>query len=248
MNYSVIETDLTYKQFKERFEKNIASNKYAKREPENPFYFGSIADGNIQVLCLLPYWRSLLNGLQGRVIEDEGKCTVFYKINLPLSIYKLGKVMIGFALISPIVLWLYLQFDFNIVHRFLSDSASFLEKIVIVTPFLMPAIIFIGIMLVNTKKEGENCIRKLEEIIADDIDKCEENLFERTRKIQAEVIMLDNFHNPKLLVCQETRADGVQIQYYKDKENECFIEKIGDFVTVEIDEAGESKYRILERK
>lgn len=239
MNYSIIETNLSYEQFRERYEKHVETNLVGgrQRELDKEIYLGSISKNSFMLGCGLPLWRSGTNWMAGKIVEEDGKCTLIYKMTFQDDFYKWGKIIfLSVFMFNTIDLLIYLCFK------------GILGKFYICCLMLSLVAIIAGIMIINTKKEGEYCKKKLKEIIADDIDKCEENLFERTRKIQAEVIMLDNFHNPKLLVCQETRADGVQIQYYKDKENECFIEKIGDFVTVEIDEADESKYRILEEK
>lgn len=238
MNYSIIETNLSYEQFRDRYEKHVETSPFGGRKDlDKEIYLGSISKNSFMLGCGLPPWRSGTNWLTGDIVEEDGKCILIYKMTFPDGFYKWGKkILLAVFLFNVSILLISLYWKGLFGRCYMGCFMISLFAIVAAIP------------ISNTKKEGEYCKKKLNEIIADDMDKCEENLFERTRKIQAEVIMLDNFHNPKLLVCQETRADGVQIQYYKDKENECFIEKIGDFVTVEIDEADESKYRILEGK
>lgn len=239
MNYSIIETNLSYEQFRERYEKHVKTNSIGgrQRELDKESYLGDISKNSFMLGCELPLLRGAANWMNGKIVEEDGKCILMYKMTFQDDFYKWGKkVFLAVFLLYAIILlissyWKGIPADFYICFFMLSLFA-----------------IIAGIIICNTKKEGEYCKKKLKEIIADDLNWCEENSFKETRKIQAEVIMLDNFHNPKLLVCQETRADGMQVQYYKDKENECFIEKIGDFVTVEIDMSDESKYRILEEK
>ena len=240
MNYFIVETKLTYEQFRESFKRHVKTNIIGgkPRELDKEIYFGSISKESFMINCGLPLWRGGTNWLTGKIIEEDGTCTLIYKLAFAPDFYKWGKKIILAVFCVNFCFWLF----------FLCWRAVF-ERCYMNCIMISPFVIMAGIMISNTKKEGEYCKKKLEEIITDiDSDRCEEHAFEKNRKIQAEVIMLDNFHNPKLLVCQETRADGVQVQYYKDKEKECFIEKIGDFVTVEIDEADESKYRILERE
>lgn len=75
----------------------------------------------------------------------------------------------------------------------------------------------------------------------------EEVVINNKKTISAEVILVDNLHSPKKLICQEKRADGTVVQYKKEKEWGNFKEKPGEYVAVDVNAKNERQYEIFER-
>lgn len=248
MKYTVKKTKLTYEQLKERFDQSITNNNFSKRDPNIPYYGGSFSGDYFSIRCVLPCWRGCLNGLRGKIIEEDGYCTLIYKINLPLGLCKIGRGLIAFALLSLMIAFAWIRFNTNFMTRVMTENIVFLDKLIITYPIFMPFTLLFGIATYNIKKEGEKCIEKLEEIIDENYKirplKELQKFSGDVKVIQAKVILIDNIHFPKLLVCQTEKENGSLIQYYKEKENSEFYEKIGDYVMVEV--YGDN-YKIIEK-
>lgn len=73
----------------------------------------------------------------------------------------------------------------------------------------------------------------------------EDNEIENGKIVVAKVILVDNFHTPKKLICQREGENGIA-QYQKEKNNN-FTEKLGDIVEVKVDVMNESRYEILDK-
>lgn len=68
---------------------------------------------------------------------------------------------------------------------------------------------------------------------------------ENSKIVSAKVILVDNFHTPKKLICQFDGENGI-VQYQKEKKDN-FLEMVGDIVEVKVDVMNESRYEILDK-
>ena len=73
----------------------------------------------------------------------------------------------------------------------------------------------------------------------------ENNAIQNAKIVSAKVILVDNFHTPKKLICQFDRENGI-VQYQKEKKDN-FLEMVGDIVEVKVDVMNESRYEILDK-
>ena len=114
----------------------------------------------------MPNWKWCGNGVYGKVIEDEEGCIIAYKMNLPQNYHLIGVSLLVCIVILQFLLQVYnifwalvigtglIDFDMNRIYFFTSLSVQFLEGLLTI----------FATMIINTKKEGEICIKRLEEI------------------------------------------------------------------------------------
>ncbi len=148
MNYSIIETDLSYEQFRARYEKHVQVNLVGgrKRELDKESYLGNINKNSFVLGCELPLLRGAANWMTGTIVEEDGKCILMYKMTFQDDFYKWGKkVFLAVFLLNAIVLLISLYWK--------GIPAGFYMCCFMLSLFAVMA----GIMICNTKKESEYC-------------------------------------------------------------------------------------------
>ena len=152
---TVIKTDFTYEQLKERFEKNVNATLAGRNSNEIEDVFA----GNItREQCVLSYSLTSRRGgnncLYGFIEEGEDGCTIYYKMQLPSNYYKAGYVMLFITVIANSVLMslgLFLQFLIGIL---LLDVAFFI----------------LSFAVIDTRVEEEKCRKKINEIAGSHVE------------------------------------------------------------------------------
>lgn len=164
MDYMIMKTDMSYEQFRKKFKKIL---KKGRKDNSGISYYGYLKDKDFSLYCSLPNWKCCGNGVFGKVIEDEEGCIIDYKMNLPQNYHLIGVSLLGGVVILQFLLqvcnifWALVigtgltDFDMNRIYFFTSLSVQFLEGLLTI----------FAAMIINTKKEGEICIKRLEEIV-----------------------------------------------------------------------------------
>lgn len=164
MDYMIMKTDMSYEQFRKKFKKIL---KIGRKDNSGISYYGYLKDKDFSLYCSLPNWKCCGNGVFGKVIEDEEGCIIDYKMNLPQNYHLIGVSLLGGVVILQFLLqvcnifWALVigtgltDFDMNRIYFFTSLSVQFLEGLLTI----------FAAMIINTKKEGEICIKRLEEIV-----------------------------------------------------------------------------------
>lgn len=168
MNYIIIKTDILYEQFRKKF-KNTLKN---RKDNSGISYYGNLKAKNFSLYCSLPNWKCCGNGVYGKVIEDEGGCIVAYKMNLPQNYYLIGVSLlyglVAFQFLSQ-VCSIFLGLVIGIGENDFNMNKIFFEAILLIQ-IIEGIFTMFSATIINTKKEGEICIKKLEEILENQHD------------------------------------------------------------------------------
>ncbi|MCM1162481.1 MAG: hypothetical protein NC412_14850 [Roseburia sp.] len=146
---TIIKTDYTYEQLKERFEKNVPHtlSELCDDEIEDVFV-GNIMNEKIILSYFLTARRGGNNELHGVIVESENGCTISYEMEHTATYYNFGYIMLIMTVAANIILMskgLFLQFIIGII-------------------LLDIAFCILSFSAIDTKKEEEKCRKKINEI------------------------------------------------------------------------------------